>query len=361
MERAQVDAAHQRLHNQGITRAVARKPADIVAWLGAVQAQEYLPAKWALALRMPDGTTDAEIERAIDEGQILRTHVMRPTWHFVTPADVRWMLELTAPRVHRTLATYNRRQELTAAVVTRGTKVFERALRNARSLTRAELGARLERAGIMAKGIRLALLTIYAELEGVICSGPRRAGQLTYALLADRAPRSRRLSRDEALAELTLRYFRSHGPATIRDFVWWSGLLTADAKRGLEMNKARHESVNGRTYWTVGHTPARATRSRPVHLLPIYDEYIVAYRDRNAVPHTTTKIVSPSGGLVTFQHALVIDGKVTGTWRTARSKEGLAVDVIPLRRLSRAERQRIAETAKRYERFLGVPVSLSIA
>ncbi len=229
--------AEQRLLNQGITRPKTRTPEEVVAWLGAVQAQEYPFARWALGLRMPEGTTDSEIERAIDEGRILRTHVMRPTWHFVTPADVYWMLELTASRVHRTLATYNRRQGLTEDVMARGTKVFERALKDGQCLTRAELGARLERAGIMAKGVRLALLTIYAELEGVICSGPRRAGQLTYALLADRAPRPRRLSRDEALAELTLRYFRSHGPATIRDFVWWSGLLTADAKRGLEMNQ----------------------------------------------------------------------------------------------------------------------------
>jgi hypothetical protein len=353
--------AEPRLLNQAITRVGPRKPSDIVAWLGAVQAQEYLPAKWALALRMPDGTTDPEIERAIDEGQILRTHVMRPTWHFVTPADVRWMLELTASRVHRTLATYNRRQGLTDDVVTRGTKVFERSLRDGQCLTRAELGARLGRAGIAAKGVRLALLTVYAELEGVICSGPRRGGQLTYALLWERAPRPRRLSRDEALAELTLRYFRSHGPATIRDFVWWSGLLTTDAKRGLEMNKARQEVVDGRTYWTVGRAPAGGRRSTPVHLLPIYDEYIVAYRDRDAVPHLTTKIASASGALVTFQHALVIDGNVAGTWRTGRNKDEVSVAVTPLRRLTGAERQGIAETAKRYGRFLGVPVSLSTA
>ncbi len=310
---------------------------------------------------MRKSTTDAEVERAVDEGRILRTHLMRPTWHFVTPADIRWMLELTAARVHRTLATYNRRHGLTGDVMTRGAKVFERALKDGQCLTRAELGSRLERAGIVAKGVRLALLTIYAELEGVICSGPRRSGHLTYALLAERAPRPRRLSRDEALAELTRRYFRSHGPATIRDFVWWSGLLTADAKRGLEMNRAGHEIVDGRTYWTIGPPPAPAKPNSSVHLLPIYDEYIVAYRDRDAVPQATTRIASPSGGLVTFQHALVIDGKVAGTWRTARSKSTLAINVIPLRRLTVAERRGITETAGRYERFLGFPVSLSIA
>jgi hypothetical protein len=351
---------NQRLRNQAVTRTRARTPDDLVAWLGAVQAQEYPFAKWALGLRLPGAATDAQIERAIDDGKILRTHVMRPTWHFVTPADIRWMLELTAPRVHRTMALYTRRAELTAPILTKGTKGFERALRDGQSLTRTELGARLEREGIKAKGVRLALLTIYAELERVICSGPRRNGQLTYALLDERAPQQRTLSRDEALAELTGRYFKSHGPATIRDFVWWSGLTTPDAKRGLEMNEARHEMLDGRTYWTIGPPSTTVPQNSSVHLLPIYDEYLVAYRDRDAVPHSPTKIASATRGPVTFQHALVIAGQVAGTWRTARDKNGLAVDVIPLRRLTRTERRAVTKVAKQYERFVGVPVALSI-
>jgi winged helix DNA-binding protein len=352
-----------RLHNQRITRAVHRQPADVVAWLGAVQAQEYPAARWGLALRMPPGTTDAEIERAVNEGRILRTHVMRPTWHFVTPADIHWMLELTAPRVHRAMSYYRRQHGLETAILTRATAAFERALRDGQCLTRTELGAQLERCGLVtkvAKGIPLALLTIYAELEGVICSGPRRGKQLTYALLPARAPRTPRLSRDEALAELTRRYFRSHGPATIRDFTWWSGLATADAKRGLEMNKARDEVVDGRTYWTIGRTPAVATARGTVHLLPVYDEYLVAYRDRDAVPHPASTIRSGSRGTVTFQHALVIAGQVAGTWKPGRKASGVVVDVIPLRPLTRPERRGLDETAARYGRFLDVPVSLSI-
>ena len=359
----------QRLHNQRITRAVHRQPADVVAWLGAVQAQEYPAARWGLALRMPPGTTDAEIERAVDEGRILRTHVMRPTWHFVTPADIHWMLELTAPRVHRAMSYYRRQHGLETALLTRATAAFERALRDGQCLTRTELGAQLGRGGPVtnvtqvAKGIPLALLTIYAELEGVICSGPRRGKQLTYALLPERAPRTTRLSRDEALAELTGRYFRSHGPATIRDFTWWSGLTTADAKRGLEMNKARDEVVDGRTYWTIGRMPAVATARGTVHLLPVYDEYLVAYRDRDAVPHLASKIRSGiRSGIrsVTFQHTLVIAGQVAGTWKTVRKASGAVLDVIPLRPLTRPERRALDEAAVRYGRFLDVPVSLSI-
>jgi hypothetical protein len=352
--------AAQRLHNQGTIARSRRKPMDVVAWLGAVQAQEYQPAKWALALRMPEGTTDAEIEQAFENGQILRTHVMRPTWHFVTPSDIRWMLELTAPRVHRMVAYYKRDQNLDAAMLSRGIAVFERALRDGRYLTRAELANELARAGLAANGLRLGLLVMHAELEGVICSGPRRGKQFTYALLAERAPRARRLSRDEALAELTERFFKSHGPATIRDFAWWSGLTTADAKRGLGMNNARQASVDGLTYWTLGRSPAPDTRPKTVHLLPVYDEYLVAYRDRHAVPHGPSTLHAGARA-VTFQHAVVIAGQIAGTWRTARNSHGLVVDVTPLRRLVATERRGLADAAAHYEAFLGVPVSLSIA
>ena len=351
----------QRLHNQCITNAKYRQPADVVEWLGAVQAQEYPAARWGLGLRMPEGASDNDIERAFDEGKILRTHVMRPTWHFVTPADIRWMLELTAPRVHRVLASYCRHHGLDAPLLARATTEFERALADGQPRSRAELGAKLGRPGPLSKGIPLALLTIYAELEGVICSGPRRGKQPTYALLADRAPGARRLSRDEALAELTRRYFTSHGPATIRDFVWWSGLLTVDATRGLEMNRAVHEEIDGRTYWSLGGKMTGRMRRPSVDLLPVYDEYLVAYRDRDAVPHGPSVVESRSRGPVRFQHALVIGGQVAGTWKTVQTASGLVVDVIPLRRLTGSERRALDEAAARYGRFLGVPISLSVA
>jgi hypothetical protein len=227
--------AARRLVNQGIIGAGRRRPADVVVWSGAMQAQEYEPAKWAVGLRMRDGASDAEVERAFERGDILRTHVLRPTWHFVAPNDIRWLLELTAPRVHARMAPFNRQLELDARTLTRGTAVIERALGERGCLTRAELAEQLRRAKLAMSGARLAHLVMHAELEGVICSGPRRGKQGTYGLLAERAPNANRFARDEALGELARRYFRSHGPATIRDYVWWSGLITADAVRGLEM------------------------------------------------------------------------------------------------------------------------------
>jgi winged helix DNA-binding protein len=350
----------RRLWNQVIARGGLRRAADVVGWFGAVQAQEYTPAKWALGLRMAAGAVDADVERAFEDGRILRTHVMRPTWHFVTPADIRWMLELTAPRLRQVAAPYDRQLELDGRTVTRGIGVIERALRGGQHLTRTELGDRLERAGLAMRGQRLAHLAMHAELEGVICSGPRRGKQFTYALLAERAPRAQRLSRDEALAALGQRFFRSHGPATIRDFVWWSGLKTEEARQALDMIGARRQQVDAREYCTAGRVPRGAKRDHLVHLLPIYDEYLVAYRDREAVPHTTSTLSSNAGGVVTFQHALMIAGQVAGTWRLERKARTNLIRAFVRRRLSGRERQALGEAVDRYASFVAAPVSLSI-
>ena len=351
----------RRLLNQCIDRARHRTPAEVVAWLGAVQAQEYEPAKWGLGLRMANAV-DADVERAFEQGRILRTHVMRPTWHFVTPGDIRWMLELTAPSVHRRMAVYDRQLGLDAAVKRRGTAVIERALRDGQHLTRVELGERLKDAGLAFTSTRLAHLAMYAELEGVVCSGPRRGRKFTYALMAERAPKARRLPRDEALAELARRFFTSHGPATVRDFVWWSGLTTADARRGLEMIRAKRHDVGDHIYWAAGVAAKAPASVRIAHLLPIYDEFVVAYRDRVAVPHGPSMIPSSTGGgYVTFQHALVVAGQIAGTWRLSRSSSGVAIAATPLRRLSPKERSAVTDAAARYGRFANLPVELSIA
>ena len=208
--------------------------------------------------------------------------------------------------------------------------------------------------------MRLAHLAMHAELEGVICSGPRRGKQFTYGLIAERAPDARRLERDEALAELARRFLRSHGPATVRDFVWWSGLATADAKRGFEACRAASEAVDGLTYWSVESSRAGALRDAAAHLLPIYDEYLVAYRDRAAVPHGPSGITTESGQSVIFQHAAIIDGHIAGTWRTFRGSRDVTVTVTPLRRLKRDERRALANAGERYQRFLESPVEVEI-
>jgi len=211
--------AERRLRRQILTGAPVRTPEDVVAWFGAVQAQEYEPAKWALGLRMRESASVADVERALQDGRILRTHVMRPTWHFVARRDIRWLLELTAPNVHRRMAPYNAQLGLDGKTLTRTLRVIERAVGDGRFLTRAEIGDALGRAGLPMKSVHLAHVAMHAELECVICSGPRNGKQFTYALFAERAAEAARVSRDEALDTLARRFFRSHGPATDRKSV----------------------------------------------------------------------------------------------------------------------------------------------
>ena len=351
------DIANHRLRSQHLAGPRFTRPEEVVAWLGAVQAQEYPHAKWGLAQRMRSGNRDADIERACDEGRILRTHVLRPTWHFVTAEDLGWMLALTAPRLLRTTALYNKRNGLDERVLTRVLSFFERALVDGRCLTRGELRPALARVGIPTATIQLWLLTLHAELHGVVCSGPRQGRHATYALLSERARNPRRLAGDEAVAELTLRYFRSHGPATVRDFVWWSGLTTTAAKRGLDIIRGKSRVVEGLTYWTAG--PDRASVAAPaVQLLPIYDEYVVAYRDRVAVPHGPHQVDSARMGSVTFQHALVCGGAIAGTWRVVKHRNQIELEVTPLQPLRAPARRGLVEAAQRYAAFLGTPVAI---
>ena len=348
--------AAARLENQGVTRCVARKPAGLVSWLGAVQAQEYSAALWALGLRLPVTTLRRHVEAEVNRGAIIRTHVLRPTWHFVALRDADWMLKLTSARIHRRMAPMHARHQLDPAIRVRAAGVMERALRDGEPLTRTELAEHLERARLPSRGIPLALLTLFAELERVMHSGPFRGKQPTYVRYGAHAPAGRQLAGDEAIAELAKRYFTSHGPATVRDFVWWSTLTTRDAKRALDANRAKPRVIDGLTYWTTGDVPPIAGGQRSsVRLLPVYDEYLVAYRDRAAVPLGAGR---RSGD--PFDYVLTIGGQVAGTWKTTQDEESEVMHVAPARRLSAAERGSIERIADRYGRFLGVPATLRL-
>ena len=329
-----------------------------MSWLGAVQAQDYSGAKWALALRMRHAT-DSSIERAFTDGAILRTHVMRPTWHFVVPADIRWMLELTAPRVKAVMASYDRKLGLDAAVYKRSHKALVQALRGGTQLTRQELKHALQRARIAADGVqRLAHLMMRAELDGVICSGGRRGKQFTYALLDERVPATPPLSRDEALAELTRRYFTSHGPAQVQDFAWWSGLTMADARAGLALvdSELAREVVEGKTYWFSGSMPMNARRSGAAYLLPLYDEYLIAYKDRSAArdPSRWIRVANPDP----FSCPVVVSGLVVGGWRGSLKKNRVVVTVTRRSHLKRSDARAIDTAARAYADFLGLDVAL---
>ena len=355
-----LDIAHQRLRNQHIANPVFKRPGEIVSRLCAVQAQDYAGAKWALGLRL-QGATDDDVDRAFAEGQILRTHVMRPTWHFVAPADIRWLLALTAPRVHAANAFMYRKLELDAATFKRSDALLARALRSGRQLTRDELRDVLRKAGIAADdGVRLAYLMMHAELEAVVCSGARRGKQFTYALLDERAPQARTLRREEALAELAGRYFTSRGPATVQDFAKWSGLTLAEARAGLEAVKARlrQEVVDGHTYWLPASKPASKAATPSACLLSVYDEYVSGYKDRRALggAEVGARLMAMGNALT---YIIVVGGQIVGTWKRTLGKDAVTVETDLFARLKKAETGALAVAARRYGDFLQRPVVLA--
>ncbi len=347
----------RRLHNQRLL-GPTRDPGEVVAWLGAVQAQDYSGAKWALGLRTT-AATDTVVEQAFIEGRILRTHVLRPTWHFVPPADIRWMLTLSAPRVQAASGSVYRLCELDPRTFSRSHAAIERALRGGRFLTRTELSVALARAGITADGVRLAYIVMCAELEGIICSGPRRGKQFTYALLDERVTPSPTLTRDEALFELTRRYFLSRGPATVRDYVWWSGLTVREARAGIDMvgSALTSEVVKGRTYWFA---PSRVPRDGPsrTFLLPNYDEFGIAYRDREVLPSLPPKRRMRPADI--FAHLLVIDGELVGRWKRQVLTNRVIIEAQPFRRLTGREIAALRTAAEKYAAFLQVEAALTV-
>jgi hypothetical protein len=260
--------------------------------------------------------TDAELDKAFADGDILRTHLLRPTWHFVTPADIRWVLALSAPRVHAVNAFMYRKLELDSTFFKRSNAVLTKSLQGGK--------------------------------------------QFTYALLEERVPPVRKLERDEALAELIKRYFTSRGPATMKDFAVWSGLTMADTRRGIEMFKPKleHEVIDGQAYWFVESVlPAKAASTR-AHLLPIYDEYVMGYRDRSAMLGALDS-ENFNAGSIAFDNLIVINGMLVGSWKRTLSKREASIETNVNARLTKAEQKAIAEAATQFGKFLGLSPILS--
>lgn len=355
------DIARRRLHNQRVGTATRERAADVVRWLGAVQAQDYLGSLWALGLRS-HAASEADVERAVADGEIVRTWPFRRTLHYVAAEDVRWMLELSAARTVRRMASAYRQLGLDETTCAKCNRVLARALRDGKQLTRPELAAELNRAGVATDGQRLMHILNRTSLEGLTCYAARRGRQFTFALLDEWAPAAKRLGREEALAELAERYFESRGPATLRDFIWWSGLTTAEARAGLEAAQPRlvREVFDGQTYWlSPSATPTPTNPDSPLaHLLPAYDEYTVAYKDRGAVLRTSSASKVDAGAQL-LNPTVVVDGEVVGTWKRVLKRESVVVTPSLFRKLSRTEKQAVAAAAERYGEFLGLRATLA--
>ncbi len=351
------DIPRLRLYNQQITQGIIKNPADVVKWLGAVQAQDYLGSLWAIGLRTQHGT-ERDIEQAIIDKTIIRTWPMRGTLHFVPALDIVWMLELLAPRIIAKSAYRNKQLELNDNIFKKCRKLFIKALRGNKQLSRDALYQVLENAHIATRYQRgLHILWRLAQ-ERLICFGPRKERKQTFVLLSEWIPQAKTMDHDKSLCEITMRYFKSHGPAQLQDFVWWSGLKTMDALTGVELAKPHilKEVVDGKTYWFASSLQT-AKHTAEVYLLPGYDEFLVGYKERSAVlDYLYVKNTNAGGGML--NPTIVIDGRIEGTWKRSFKKNEVVISLDPFTVFTASQNDAIKIAAQRYGNFLTWSVSI---
>ena len=358
--------AHARLRNSRLVGEPLPTPVDVVRWFGAVQSQDVPGALWALAQRLPAGATIAGLGAAFDDGDIVRTHALRPTWHFLAPDELRWIQTLTGDRVHRAAGTMYRRLGLDDEAFARAEDRMRGALAGGRALTREELARAVAPSGIdLSDHLVPTHLAMHAELEAVICSGPRRGKQFTYQLVDERIPATPARARDDALRDLVTRYFTSHGPATANDASWWSGLTVTDVRHGMEL---AGDALERRV---IDHREQVAARDRfdptpglvpePfVRLLSNYDEYLGSYADYSPIIDDAMPRARNVADVL-GAHIVVRDGLVVGGWRRALTARSATVTVQLLATLTPAEVDALDAEVERYRAFLGVPVELRFA
>jgi hypothetical protein len=343
-----------RLYNQQIVRTQCKSVSDVVNWLIAMQAQEFRHAKWAIGLRL-NGTTEQDVEKAFNEGAILRTHLMRPTWHFVSREDIRWLLAITSPRVHQGNTPYYKKTGLSKKLFTRSHDVIASSLEGGNFLKRSELQEILKQNKIKAEGMRLAYIMMHAELEGLICSGPRIGSQFTYALLDERAPNKKSYQRDEALSMFLLRYFNSRGPATLNDFTYWSGLTLKDARSGIESIRTQLQQIviSGKEYFAGNLARPKKFDGQDTFLMPDYDEYGMSYKDRSALRAAVADNKSQNQNWSIFGHWIVVDGTMQGSWREEVIKDSIKISSKFIKPLTAGAKRKVNNALKRYCAFFG--------
>ncbi len=349
-----------RLRNQGIADPSFTQPAAVVEWLGAMQAQDYAGALWAIGLRMQSAEqpiTVKAIGQAIAARTIIRTWPMRRTLHFVAAQDVRWLLALLTPRMIAQTAARYRQLALDDALFARSQAIFVAALQGQQERTRAELYQQLEAAGIATDGQRGYHLLVRAAQDGVICFGVPRGKEQTFTLLDDWVPPANMPEREAALAELARRYFTSHGPATVKDLARWAGLTMRDARVGIaEAGKALEQvRVDGDPYWLSQQMAGADAEEASLYLLPGFDEFVLGYGERSAVldPAFAERICPGRNGV--FYPTVVIDGQIAGTWQRRLSNDAVAVEWSPFHTLTSTQTEALRRAAKTYARFLERP------
>ena len=349
---------HERLTAQQITAAKFKTPVSLVSWMGAMQAQDYEMAKWAIGIRLP-GSNLTTIEKAIDKADIIRTHVLRPTWHFIVPADVHWMLALSAPNIKTAMRTRDKQLGLTEALIRKANLAMQKVLRDGNHLTREELMHHLMQKKIDANPERMTHFLVHAEVNALICSGKMKNKKATYALLDERVAAPEKIEKDEALGKLAQKYFQSHGPATLKDFTWWSGLSIKDSTKALDIMREEFSSakLNDIVYWFSNKIEFSKVYKKPVFALPAFDEFVISYKNRDHLLSETmhSRAISSNG---IFRPMIVIDGKVEGLWSRTFNKDKLIISCNYFDELNKSQQLRVTKSMKMFAGFLGKELSV---
>ncbi|MES2678968.1 MAG: winged helix DNA-binding domain-containing protein [Bacteroidota bacterium] len=346
------DIAKIRLANHGLTGDKFKSLAECVGQLGAMQAQDLNMAKWALGIRVKN-ITETQVNNAIDKGEILRTHVLRPTWHLVSPKNIYWMLALTAPRIRATMKSRDKQLGLTEKIFAKSNSVIEKAFEKEDDLTRDDLIAALTKARIATNENRASHLFVHAELNGLLCSGKSKALKSTFALLEKRVKKPNTISKEEALAKLAGLYFKSHAPASLPDFTWWSGLSPVDSKIAVESIRKDLEELKlgEQTLFTFGSVILPRNKKETIHLLPGFDELVISYKDRSAAitPDHNKRAISING---IFNPTLMVNGHVVGTWKRSIVKDKVFITPEFFAKPGSDLKEQIKKAAEDYGRFL---------
>jgi hypothetical protein len=345
-----------RLHQQQITNKTFATPQSLVGYMGAIQAQDYPMSKWAIGLRVSE-STDTEIEAALDSGQLVRTHVLRPTWHIVSGQDVRWMLAISKKQIKSAMSSYDKTLGIDAATYHKTNYLIIKALED-KCLTRAEVMNEIEKGGIATNSSRAVHFMMNAEIEGIVCNGVMRGKEQTYALMDEKVPKGLVFSHEEAVSELAKRYFTSHAPATIQDFNWWSGLGMGDCRKGLESIKSQLQSfdMDGKTYF-IPKDLADIPFKESIFFLPSFDEYCVSYKNRDAVFNAAWQSNAiTSNGI--FKPIIVVNGQVVGIWKRTHKPKTIAIETTFFDERDSVSTQEIENQIRSFGAFLQKPISI---
>ena len=346
-----IELLNIRLYNHLLLSHEIEDPQGIVYWMGAMQSQALEMAKWAIGARLEDKNIE-DINEVLNTGKVIRTHILRPTWHFVSAEDIHWMFDLSSPRLKPIYRSYAKASGANESLIHRTVPVIEKLLMGGKHLTRQEIGTLLSEQDLQLDDRTLHLSISYAETEGILVNGRQKGNKQTFTLLEEWVPRRETIDKEEALERLTRKFFTSHGPAAIHDFIWWSGLTITQCRQAIEMIKSDFicETINGRDFWMKNDIQIPPTDEDYALLLPPFDEFVVSYQNRSEIieDHHYAKVMTKNG---LFSPTIILNGEIIGSWKKVAQKGSPRIELSFFEKTTKKKQDLFKSEIKRLEKF----------